>query len=368
MCSFTIPTYAADGTGPIDTTNMQFSAEILTDSDGDGSYAFEDCTDSIVTKIYNNSSIFDGMYSYRFPSTLSDKNILLLLSEPFSISADHEYTLSFDFGFSAITGSVTAYALLKYYNSSGEVLKEQTIDAIIESSPGEIHSFNIDFKPDVSDLEGGYKCKLELGFHQLSAPTSSEVIFVSSEINLIDKDDDTGWFQKIINKIEETINNIKQIPERINAKLTELKESITNAFVELKENLIEGLKGLFVPSDGFFEEKKAELELFLEEHFGILWTAPNIIISTIEQLLTMSPEEPSITMPAIQFTWEDELITLTEPMTVHFNDYIGEGSPLETFYNFYRVFVTIVLIFLFLNYCMKKYHYIFGKDGEAVEY
>lgn len=238
---------------------------------------------------------------------------------------------------------------------------------------------DIDFKADIGDISAGYKCQLRITFAQVANPTASEIYFLSDEINLIDKDDDSGWFQKILNAItsipekissffQDLKNGITELGNNIKGFFTDLGDKIGGFFVELKDNLIEGLKGLFVPSEGFFEEKKAELELFLEDHFGILWTAPNIMISTIEQLLTIDIEEPSITMPAIQFTWEDELITLTEPMTVNFNNYIGEGKPLHTFYGFYKTFVTIVLIFLFIQFCLKKYHYIFGKDGEAVEH
>ena len=366
MCSFALPASAADGTEPIDTSSMKITAHVFESSEE------IDITDSLIISSSGASAFPDCLkIVYPLPENGVDRvGISLLLNENFSINTEHEYNLSFDYGFSHGLPTLLQVALV-YYDSSGSLVDEQIIITEEQFYGDKKYSVDVDFKPVLpEEITGGYKCNFEIRFVQTGRNENSfmQRFFVSSEIDLMDKDDDSGWFQKIINKIEETISNIKQIPEKINQKLTELKESITNAFIELKENLIEGLKGLFVPSDGFFEEKKAELELFLEDHFGILWTAPNIMISTIEQLLTMSPEEPSITMPAIQFTWEDELITLTEPMTVHFNDYIGEGTPLETFYNFYRVFVTIILIFLFINYCLKKYHYIFGKDGEAVEH
>lgn len=371
MCSFALPASAADGTENI------ISSEI------DGVfYHFYDKetgwveTTEFETGIFNSSVYpqFNGFLYIKTPylpgELTGPKFKYVVLTEDLSLQSNHEYSLNFDYGYLAVDEVNSFSVSLLYYDANGNETHAESLYSFspLTASPVNV-SFN--FKLDEQYTTKGYSCKISFTFFQsynANYTSGNSFYFLSDEIELIDKDDDSGWFQKIINKIEETISNIKQIPEKINQKLTELKESITNAFVELKENLIEGLKGLFVPSDGFFEEKKAELELFLEDHFGILWTAPNIMISTIEQLLTMSPEEPSITMPAIQFTWENELITLTEPMTVHFNDYIGEGTPLETFYNFYRVFVTIILIFLFINYCLKKYHYIFGKDGEAVEH
>lgn len=371
MCSFAFPTYAAsDGTEDIIASDLDLQV-YATYTDSDDKDITADCKFSIW-----NSDVYPEYKGFAcirvpFPSILNSSAHVVLLSDSLKLTADHEYELDFDFGCMAAGSGNVFSCNIVYYDSSGEAIKTDFLysHTITDDDPV---SVNFSFKPNVSDIKGGYSARLFFEFIRIVDVeqdwTGNSLFLISDEIGFVDKDDDSGWFQKIINKIEETISNIKEIPQKINQKLTELKESITNAFVELKDNLIEGLKGLFVPSDGFFEEKKAELELFLEDHFGILWTAPNIMISTIEQLLTMSPKEPSITMPAIQFTWEDELITLTEPMTVNFNDYIGDGTPLEAFYNFYRVFVTIILIFLFINYCLKKYHYIFGKDGEAVEH
>lgn len=373
MCSFAFPTYAAsDGKEDIIASDMELDVYYASNDSDVETHITEKCNVSI----WNSSESYPeykGFTCIRVPyqAMIGSDGHIVFLTEDLDLVSDHEYELDFQYGH-LVPSTVNVFKVqLRYYDSKGSLAKVSELYDYAPSTDDPV-SVKFSFKPDASGMSSGYSVKLAFIFFRVKEVTSNltgnSIFFISNEIGFVDKDDDSGWFQKIINKIEETINNIKQIPEKINQKLTELKESITNAFIELKDNLIEGLKGLFVPSDGFFEEKKAELELFLEDHFGILWTAPNIIISTIEQLLTISPEEPSITMPAIQFTWEDELITLTEPMTVNFNDYIGDGTPLEAFYNFYRVFVTIILIFFFINYCLKKYHYIFGKDGEAVEH
>lgn len=365
LFAMAVPTYAADGSDTIDTADMTISGSYMAVGDN----KWTDCTNELTTGVYHSAgTALNGMYSVRFPLSLNDGNILLFVSEPFSINANHEYNVNFDWGYTQSTKqAVYCMISLQYFSSNGELIKEQSIDGQLGTGNFKIHSFDIDFKPDVSDLSSGYKCKFVISFTQNSSTTASEVFCLSPQINLIDKDDDSGWFQKIINKIQETIDGIKQIPQKINEKLTELKESIVNAFVELKDNIIEGLKSLFVPDEGFFDDKKAEMEAFLEEHFGVIYTAPNMFITVLRKLLTISPGQPSITIPAISFDFLGETFYLfKEPISVNLYDFIAKGTPLYSIYQFYRACVTAILIYTFIDYAINKYNYLFGKDGEAV--
>lgn len=234
FCSFS--TYAADGSDPIDTSSMSITCEYY---DGE---SWNDVTSNLTCKIYYNSSVFDGMYSVRVPIVNNDKSVIVMLTEPFSISEDHEYNLSFEWGYGHTCDYPPSFTVdLVFYDSEGNSLKEQNLVSQINKSQNVVHSVDIDFKADIGDISAGYKCQLRITFAQAANSTASEIYFLSNEISLIDKDDDSGWFQKIINKIEETINNIKQIPEKINQKLAELKNGIGEFF----EGLGEDIKGFF---------------------------------------------------------------------------------------------------------------------------
>ena len=357
LFTFVIPVSAEDGGITFNTLDMQYAGIIY--NQGTSELLV---TDEMDVSIYNVSgTAFKGYVLYYFPYNTEGTNriqAVLILGDNLSLNSEHEYSMNFSWGYNQrLTTSLNI--LINYYDpSTEEVLKTQVLYTQTGTNPYTPQDVSFDFKPDTSGIDGGYKCSLIMQFNQtgLDSTTSRQAFFVSPEINLIDKDDNSGWFQKIINKINDVWESIKSLPDKIGAYIQQIATDITD-----------GLKSLFIPEDGFLDEKKAELELFLEEHFGILYTAPNILFTILERLMTISPEEPSLTMPAIEFIWQGEKITLTEPITIYFNDYISSGAVLETFYKFYRAFVSVSLILMFVNYAKNKYDYLFGKDGEAVE-
>lgn len=344
----------------------------------------------VVNRVFDGKNFTGFLIPNNYYTSGQAFDITFSLFDNFTLRAEHEYNINFSFR-QYFNLSANFNASLYIYNSDGSLYKQKVLYTknIMGYSTTDL-DFN--FILSKSDLPDSYYCRLEFTFKQHTSgnanSSSDQAFYISEYITLTDLDDDSGWFQKIINAITSIPEKIKSFFtnlgstigsfftdlwdklrtqfENIGKWFKELGDKIGQYFENLYNDIIEGIKRLFIPEDGFFEQKKTELETFLSEHFGILWTAPDIIISTIRQLLTISPQEPTITMPAIQFEWEGKIITLTEPMTVHFNDYIGSGTPLHTLYQFYRTFVTIFLIFLFLQYCVNKYHYIFGKDGEAV--
>ena len=359
---FSISAYAADGSENINTIDMNVSANVTIDTtpNVDGGVVTEDI--EIQKSVVSGQSGFNGFIQYVFPTptdVVNERRLLaeVCLDDNFSIVSGHEYNLNFTWGYN-INLSGYSCGLLRFYNNDGEIIKEQNLFVSNGIKPSTLYNVDISFIPDTKDLTSGYRCELVLIFVQggYNSTSQAQRFYISPEIVLIDKDDDSGWFQKIINKINDVWESIKSLPDKIGAYIQQIATDITD-----------GLKSLFIPEDGFFNEKMAEMELFLEEHFGILYTAPNILFTILKRLMTISPEEPSLTMPAIAFMWQGEKITLTEPITIYFNDYISSGAVLETFYKFYRAFVSVSLILMFVNYAKNKYDYLFGKDGEAVE-
>lgn len=173
-------------------------------------------------------------------------------------------------------------------------------------------------------------------------------------------------------------NGLNSLGDRIVNTFNNLKVSIENKidaiqqwFEDLGENIIEGIKGLFIPEDGYFEQKKSELENFFSEHFGIVYTAGSLGVNVIRQFTSLKPPETAVLkVPAWQMTLpleNDKVITLVPAMDVNFKEHITNNGVLHTFYNFYRAFITVVLIFMVVNYARRKYNYVFGKDGEGVE-
>ena len=360
LFSLSIFTYAADD-GTINTIDLDYKVFVdnLPESDGSSSY---DVTYNTEVSLVS-SGRWKGFIKYILPlSTNYDTDRILaymILDDNFDVNTGHEYNINFDYGVN-IALPYNLVIRLVYYDVSGSIIKEQYIAQVDhEKNTAEtIQSINVDFLPDTENITGGFKCQLEIGMVQTGFNHSSinQIFYFSSNINLSDKDDNSGWFQKIIAKINDVWESIKSLPDKIGAYIQQIATDITD-----------GLKSLFVPEDGFFDTKKQEMEIFLEEHFGVIFTAPNILITIIEKLLTVEVSEPIISFPKIQFDLlGTEYSLIDKEIHLNLSDFVAYGSPYHILYKFYRAFATGFLIVAFANYCKNKYDYLFGKDGEAV--
>lgn len=221
--------------------------------------------------------------------------------------------------------------------------------------------------------------------------------YISENLNFVDLTENPSWLQKILNKFSELGDTIggffDGLGERIGGFFSSLSESIgqwfaeqaqkiqdfkdgvkqwfqdlgdriQQFFVDLYNDIVEGLKKLFIPSDGYFDSKKNELETFAVEHFGAMYQAPDAMVDMIRKFTTMSPKQPSITLPAIQFDFQGTRYVLSESVTYLFSWVNDKSNMLYYFYQFYRGFVTVILFLGFASYCVKKYNEVFGGSSE----
>lgn len=197
--------------------------------------------------------------------------------------------------------------------------------------------------------------------------------YISEDIEFTDKTDNPGWLAKIKQWFSE-------LGDKIGSFFTNLTESIKGFFADLKENLstffselgdrikgffvqlVEDIKSLFIPPDDYFSSLQTQLDTFCTEHLGALYQGPTVLINLIKKVLSISPDEPSITMPSIQFYWKGKLIQLTEPIQYSFSWVSDSSHPLYTFYKFYRGFSIVSMFVAFLAYLRHKYITIFGGD------
>ena len=129
------------------------------------------------------------------------------------------------------------------------------------------------------------------------------------------------------------------------------------------ENLIESIKGFFIPQEGFFETVKQNFESLLSEHLGFLYEAPQMVGTIFNVVKDWNPpEEPTITLPAFDFDIGDDHIHLWDEQVYTF-DFLS-NQPWSTLYAFYKTFVFVLLSVAMINLAIKKYHSIIG-GGES---
>ena len=367
---------------------MDFSAFVRHSGGGSGS---GNITSYVTKKLYNQTWFSNGVafvipYEFYSNSGSEGYSISLNIFDGFKLRSGHEYNLSYSYGYNYAINT-SSNVKLEIYNSSGALFKTKNLYSVSDGSSYKVNNVDFNFIINDSDLPSeGYTCKLVISSVQsaidsISGTTDSYFIF-SRYVTLTDLDDDSGWFQKIINaitsipsKISEFFSNLassigsffSDLWENIKDKFDELKQwfkdlgdRIEGFFVDLYNDIVEGLKNLFIPADGYFESKKQELETFCTEHFGALYQAPSVLIDLLRKFTTISPGEPSLYFPAIEFNFQGTHYVLSEARTYSFSWVNDSSHMLYYLYQFYRGFVTVILFISFANYCKDKYMQVFG--------
>ena len=169
--------------------------------------------------------------------------------------------------------------------------------------------------------------------------------FISA--NIIDKNS----FVFYINDF--TITDITS--EDLDNSLGKLGDRIKGFF----DNLVESIKGFFIPKEGFFETAKEQFDQLLSDHLGFLYEAPSMVAGIFKAVGDWNPpEQPSITLPAFNFTIADHPVHLWDEQVYTF-DFLGE-QPWSTLYAIYKTFVFVMLSVAMINLAIKKYHNIVG--------
>lgn len=310
---------------------------------------------------------------------------LLTAFESTPLVAGHDYALDFYAGISFTTN----FDVIVKFGS------QQVFSQTLRSSQVAQHITASFTAPDFISSE---TITIELRVpSNTSYGTATTRFYVSRTISLTDVTDNPGWLGKILqhftdlgDRISGFFSNLAEsigsffsslgdrisgfftdLWQNIKAKFDDLKQwfqdlgdRIQGFFVDLYNDIVDGLKKLFIPSDGYFESKKTELESFCTEHFGALYQAPTVLVDFIRKFTTISPQEPGITLPAIEFNFKGKHYQLTEAYTYSFSWVNDSSNMLYYLYKFYRGFITVVLFISFANYCKNKYYDVF-KGGSS---
>lgn len=177
------------------------------------------------------------------------------------------------------------------------------------------------------------------------------------------------------NKLDEAENTrkgiwetIKSIPSTIGNFFTDLGDKIGGFFTNLLNGILDGLKSLFIPGDGFFKTWFSDFKTFIEDKLGFLSTPFTIFIDFIESYSDLSSSNdiviniPDITVP----NFEDyKIISAT---TFNWSQTLKSKSSLLNLWNLYLDFIDVFLILNFIGLCEKTYNRIFGGDTSNYEY
>lgn len=132
-----------------------------------------------------------------------------------------------------------------------------------------------------------------------------------------------------------------------------------NFFVyKLIELLIEMLKGLFIPSDNFFNDWLADMNDYFSDRFGIIYYPFDLVIDFLTRVVDTCSNVSSnavLNVPDLDFMG----VTLIHAFTFDFNSLLVNDG-LKTVYNIYLVVVDVILSLMLINLAKNTFTEVFG--------
>lgn len=185
---------------------------------------------------------------------------------------------------------------------------------------------------------------------------------------------------------DSTMQGVLESNQAIKEQTEELNNSITSESEDFEDNscgiicklgkipgkiidgLIEGIKSLFIPEDGYFENWFNNLKTFFEEKLGFLAAPFTIFIDFVNMYLNLDADTdiiiniPDIYVPNFE---EYKIISAT---SFNWSELLKSKESLNALWQLYLAFVDVFLILNFINLCEGKYNAIFGGNTSNYEY
>lgn len=158
---------------------------------------------------------------------------------------------------------------------------------------------------------------------------------------------------------EEQLETSKGIWASIKEVISYINPFSENFFVyKLIDLLIDALKSLFIPGEGFLDTYFSELLNWFSDRLGFLSYPLELILDVLNRILTINFEEPIINIPDIYEPSTN--IKIISERSFNFNSLL-ENNTLKTVHNIYLILVDAVIVFGLVNLLKNKLEEVFTK-------
>lgn len=168
-----------------------------------------------------------------------------------------------------------------------------------------------------------------------------------------------GFFSELGNKISGFFSDLWN-------NLKGAFDSVIKSIGDFFTGIMDFLKSLFIPRDGFFDDKMQELQATAKEHLGLLYEIPEFVVNFIQSLISHISNAHNVTSfpyPAIEY----QGYTLIPAGYIDFGYYISVLNDFTDYhfhlYDCYIAFTKVLASIWFINFCYKKLQVILGSDA-----
>lgn len=135
----------------------------------------------------------------------------------------------------------------------------------------------------------------------------------------------------------------------------------------LIHSLMNGLKKLFIPAPGFFDDKLDDFLDAYEEHFGIFAQGTIYFTKAVQKVQSVLNDKYSFVFPELSITIQGQKYVFSEQKNVDIEQWLKSGTWSGNLYEMYRVFASAFLIYLVLLYARKVEAVILNNTPELAE-
>lgn len=244
ICAYSVNSFAASGNLDFNAFDLPYFAEYYDSQSGNYvnlsvSKNLETLNNVQVVK-YVVERITQGVSNTRFCNVYKVGNL----------KANHEYSLSFSYAYTQ-SSSATFRVYLQVLNGNGTVIDSQNIYALSGAASAQLQQVNVNFVPDLTNVTQGYTMRLLFEFSQ-SNNLYPYTCYLSNSIYFNDNDDESAWFESIIQwlqNVRDSVSNIganivsglSNLGNNISSWLTTVKDGIVNKLTEVKDGIVNKL-------------------------------------------------------------------------------------------------------------------------------
>lgn len=228
FCAYSTNSFADSGNMDLLASDLSYEAYYYNSQSG----SFDDLN------VSTTLGTFYGVQSIRYyvnaaPTGSGGKFLSVYDFENFK--ANHEYNISFDVA--TAYGANTGFTLrLEVLDVNGSTIQSQVITDISSLAPNNTFKhINVNFIPDLTNVTTGYSLKLIFLF--VSNVNGAQNYYISQNIYLNDNDDDSGWFEQMVQWLRDIASDITSGVTSLINSISNLGTNIGSWFTNLGNNI-----------------------------------------------------------------------------------------------------------------------------------
>lgn len=151
-------------------------------------------------------------------------------------------------------------------------------------------------------------------------------------------DENKGFLESIMSFIQNIYQAIVDLPAKIGA-----------AFQQVGQFIVDGVKSLFLPSDGFFDDYWQQLNDFFADRFGLLYFPVELLVDLVSRINQLGETEPYIQIP--QLEWDGHVLISAQRYEFDFLD----NETFAQIHSYYLMAMDVALIGALVALLWKKF-------------